>query len=127
MKRARTKVGIPDIAVCISVVLLAAMLLIPSRSAEASTVLVRTAEGETYYALDRDFSKTVISAGHTLTLEIKDGGVRIADSDCPDGLCVAGGWAYDSSELLVCAPAEVLVRIQGTGGDDADADFIAGR
>ena len=127
MAEIRTRAGAADIAVCIAIILLAASLLLFGRRSEGGYAVVSTADGEYSYRLDRNMTKNIVSGNHNLTLEIKDGAVRIKDSDCPDKLCVASGWTRDPSKLIVCAPAKVLVRISSKGGDCSDADFIAGR
>lgn len=126
MKEMRTRIGLWDIAVCAALVLAAVLLLVYHGGSGADAVLVKWDGGSATYSLSRDRTEELSSNGHALTLEIKDGAVRIADSDCPDGLCERMGWADDPSAVIVCAPAKVLVKIQGSGGDP-DADIIAGR
>jgi len=122
----RTKIGIPDILVCAIAILLSISVFLYPISKKADRVLVKTDENEFSYSLLKDSTVTIHSAGHTLTLEIKSGSVRITESDCPDKICVSFGSIKDPSRPIVCAPAKVIVQISGTGGDD-DADFIAGR
>lgn len=122
----RTRIGFWDAAVCLALILASVMILFFPGDTNGDTVLVKT-DGEEYtYSLSEDMTEEVSSNGHVLTVEIKDGAVRIADSDCPDGLCEKAGWLGDPSGVIVCAPAKVLVKLQGSGGDP-DADIIAGR
>lgn len=126
MIKVRTKIGAVDVAVCMAALILAVLLLlVPSRSS-GGTAYVKTADTDFYLDLHKNETRSVTSNGHTITLEVKDGEVRIKDSDCPDKLCERVGWISDSSKVIVCAPAKILVSIQGPGGE-SDADFIAGR
>ena len=81
---------------------------------------------ENTYSLTDDRTVNISSGGYDLTLEIKDGAVRILKSSCHDKICVSTGWIKDQSKIIVCAPAKVVVRIDNDGGD-SDVDFIAGR
>lgn len=129
MTKARTKVGAADIIVCITAFLLAAIIFFSQRiygADSAQTVLLKTDTDETVYKLSEDRTVDIVSCGHTLKIEIRDGAVCVSESDCPDKVCVSSGWTSDPSRPIVCAPAKVLVRIQSDGGED-DADFIAGR
>jgi len=103
----------------------AALILFPVKRA-GTTVTVNTADSILSYPLDKNRTVEVVSEGHTLTLEILAGGVRVTESDCPDGLCVRMGKITDSSGVIVCAPAKVSVRISSPEGGDTDADFIIG-
>lgn len=127
MLKARTKIGIADIIICsCAVVLSLVLLLIPLFSKGNSIVIVQTDGGTSKYDLSDNRTIELSSLGHTLTLEIKDGAVRIAHSDCPDRLCVSSGWINDPARPIVCVPAGVIVRIEKDGGG-SDVDVIAGR
>ncbi len=49
----------------------------------------------------------------TLTVEIADGRVCVAHSDCPDQVCVHSGWLSHSGQAAACVPAGVCVRLVG--------------
>ncbi len=124
----KTKVGIPDIILCSAAVIIAAAILvfqIPEASGKNMQVFIKSDSADTVYPLEENRTVEIQSAGHTITVEIKDGAVRVKDSDCPDKYCVSSGWIKDSSRPVVCAPGKTVIRIQN-GGGDGDADFIAG-
>jgi len=52
-------------------------------------------------------------------VEVKQGKIRIADSPCPNKLCVRQGWTERGA--IICLPNRVVVTIGGgaTGGVDA--------
>jgi hypothetical protein len=77
----------------------------------------------TRYPLDADTSVTLTGEGYTLTLEIADGSARIAQSDCPDRVCVNTGYVSRPGQSIICVPARISVRL--TGGRSS-ADAIAG-
>ncbi|MCI3919429.1 NusG domain II-containing protein [Paenibacillus sp. TRM 82003] len=52
------------------------------------------------------------------------GGIRMAEADCPDDLCLLMGEKRRVGETIVCLPNRVVVEIVG-GGEGADTDAIA--
>lgn len=126
----KTKLSVADIAVCIAVLAVAAVLILyPSLGNHSDTVYVHTPSGSFTYPLSKDRTEIIHSEGYTLTLQINDGLVRISESNCEDGLCVAAGKTDDPSRPIVCAPARVLVRVGDikNAGGEGDADCIIGR
>jgi len=63
----------------------------------------------------------IISAGR-MHIQVKDGRVRVLDSDCPKGLCVAFGWVSSPGESIVCVANKVIVEVTGKSGDE---DYVA--
>lgn len=98
---------------------LLAVTLIPARGGE---VLITCADGsEARYPLGEDRTVELSSRGITLRVEIAAGEVRVAQSDCPGQDCRKTGSIRRAGDVIVCAPAGVVVRI--TGGQ---SDGIAG-
>lgn len=46
-----------------------------------------------------------------ITIEVKDGRVRISDSDCPDKICEKTGFISSPLQTIVCLPNRISVRI----------------
>jgi len=46
-------------------------------------------------------------------IEIAGGRVRVASSTCPNKICVSTGWISQPSQIIVCAPQRVVVKIGG--------------
>jgi len=55
------------------------------------------------------------------TVVCQDGYVWVADSCCPNKLCVRTGKVRATGQIIVCVPNEIVVRIVGTGEIDAIA------
>lgn len=47
-----------------------------------------------------------------VTLEVKDGAVRFANSVCPDHLCEGFGWLRKEHDQAICMPAGVVVTVE---------------
>ena len=94
-------------------------------SRDAGTVCTVTygSASETF-SLSDDRTIPVLSNGHALTVTITNGAVSVTVSDCPDGVCVNSGTISRAGQAIVCVPAQVTVRVDGSRPDDADA--IAG-
>lgn len=114
--------------IVIAVILALAVLLFfrPFQAqADGASLLVVTPEGSSQYDLSVDRVFALTSRGVTLTVEIFDGRARVSESDCPDRICVSGGWIAKSGETVVCAPAGVRLTVLAEGGTE-NVDFIAG-
>ncbi len=58
--------------------------------------------------------------GH-LTVEIKNGKVRVVNSTCKDKLCVKEGWISKSGESIVCLPNRISISIIGRNDQPVDS------
>ncbi len=91
--------------------------LISPRSS-GTQVAVASPAGEARYSLSIPAQFVVAGAdGHTVTVKIERGRVRVAQSDCPDKVCVNSGWLSQSGQAAVCVPAAVTVRVVGGTAD----------
>ena len=126
MQDIRTKIGIPDIIVCLAAVITSVIILVFTVNSQSDTVYIKTSSQEYKYDLFTDRTEHITSNGYHLVVTIKDGKVQISESDCPDKVCVKTGKTDDSSKPVICAPAKVIIRVDKDGGV-SDADFIAGR
>jgi hypothetical protein len=66
------------------------------------------------YQLDRD---QVILIGDQarpdMKIEINGGAIRVAESDCPKGICKQAGWVRTPGRTIVCVPNRVLIQLKG--------------
>ena len=51
-----------------------------------------------------------------------DGGVSVTEAGCPDKVCEKTGVIRHAGEIIVCVPADAVIRIPGETAED----FIAG-
>lgn len=109
-------------AVVVAAVLLAAFvcLALARGGAPNGKQAVVHVAGQSPITYDLSVSQTVTVAGlhgHSLTVTIQNGQVRIAESTCPDRVCVHTGWLSRGGQAAVCVPSGVTVRV--VGGSDA--------
>lgn len=52
--------------------------------------------------------------GHFNKIIIEKNSIKIADSDCPDGVCVKGGPISNAGDTIVCLPHKLIITIEGT-------------
>ena len=90
-----------------------------------STVRIEV-DGKPVYLLplDEDRNVTVEGPRGKTFIEIKNHRVRVADSPCPEKLCVGQGWA--ASGALICIPNKVVITIGGREGKRSVIDAITG-
>ena len=79
-----------------------------------ATVLVEVA-GRTVEKLDMREERVVTVSGERgkLTIEVRNGRVRVAEADCPNRICVRTGWRSSGGDVIVCVPNRTIVRILG--------------
>ena len=75
------------------------------------------------YQLDRE---QVILIGDQarpdMKIEIKGGAIRVAESDCPKGVCKQSGWVRTPGRSIMCVPNRVLIELKGQPRDyDAES------
>ena len=79
------------------------------------------------YQLDRD--QVVVIEGQSpkskvpkMRIEIRGGAIRVAESDCPKGVCKQAGWVRTPGRSIVCVPNKVLIELRGERrGYDAES------
>ena len=102
-------------------VLCALVLLFFPRGKDGQVCLISWEDGEVVLPLDEPDTFTLQSHGISLTVAVKNGGVRVTESGCPDGVCLHTGEIRYGGEIIVCVPADVVIRIpsdrETTGGD----------
>lgn len=76
------------------------------------------------YPLDSEQTLFLSHGGYTLTVTIGNGSVSVTEADCPDRVCVKTGEITRKGEVIVCIPAQIVIRIGGA--IDGEADYIAG-
>lgn len=95
-------------------------------SGTGTAVLIRTEADVQTYPLHVIREISVQSAGHSLIVTVENDTVRVSATDCPNGVCLATGAISVPGQSIVCAPARVLITIQGDGGgtDDKTPDAV---
>ncbi len=75
------------------------------------------------YPLDEDCEVTIenLPTGR-LTLRISDGSVDVAQSSCPDLLCVKHRRIRRAGESIICLPNRVAIEVLGTASVTPDPD-----
>ena len=96
----------------------AVLLLIIGISGDKGDTLCVTANGkQTYYSLNEDCKTEIEGNGIKLTLVIKGGQAYVEKWGCEDGVCVSSGKISKEGQIIVCAPAEISIRVIGKAGD----------
>mgnify|MGYP000924640535 CR=1 FL=1 len=121
-----------DFAVAVLILASAALIFLlfaPENASGPLTAVVRV-DGEEY----RRIVLSDIPEGETLrisleeqadmVIEVRQDGVRVARSSCPDQVCVHTGWITKAGQSAVCLPYRVSVRLEGSTDDNVDG--IAG-
>ena len=88
---------------------------------EATLAKVQTG-GQVVETLDlTQYGRKQINVGnHVYTLEIKDGGVRILEADCPDQVCVRTGFISNHGQSIVCVPGRLIITVENQLAPEID-------
>lgn len=54
----------------------------------------------------------MIDLGNGMELEVQNGKICVAKSDCSEQICVKHGWLKDSSDIIVCVPSRCIIYIE---------------
>ncbi len=118
-------------------IILIAALLVAAGAVLLVLRLTRTAGGTVKVAVDGrvvaqlplgvDCTRVFESERGSNTVVIREGGVSVTESDCPDKICVNQGVIRYSGESIVCLPHKLVVTVVGgpSSGLDATAGEVA--
>lgn len=56
-----------------------------------------------------------------MDIEVNEGKVRVARSNCRKQICVRTGWIQVPGEVIVCVPNRILIEVQSTKAPLVDA------
>lgn len=117
----RKTVGICDIVAAAAVIAVAAAAYFFMQSDENGprTALV-SADGKTVAEISLDRDGVYHIEGTDMELTVKEGGICVSHSDCPDKLCEKTGYIRGGSGSIVCLPNRVSVRIISDETNDID-------
>ena len=103
-----------DYAAVAAVLIISLLTLFPLFWRDSGTLIRVVTDTDSYtLSLSEDAEHTVLSASHSLTLTVKDGGASVSAHSCPDGLCEAMGHISEAGQTIVCLPAKTVIRIEG--------------
>jgi hypothetical protein len=74
---------------------------------------------KTTFNLSED--KELAMSGGKMIIEVKDGRVRVKESECPRHVCVRTGWIRHPGETIICVPYATLIEIKSSGKPLVDA------
>lgn len=119
------KLTVSDVLI-VGLLLLAAVLsaLFLLSRAPGTVCTIRCGDTVQTVSLAEDRTIPLRANGHSLTVVIENGAVSVADSDCPDRVCVNSGAISRAGQAIVCVPAGITIRIDGPRADHAD--IVAG-
>lgn len=109
--------------IALAAVLLASILIFVCLSAFSErggeAVVIFPDGSERRVRLNEDTEIHLEARGVHLTLVVGDGNVRVTESDCPGHDCERRGRISRTGEVIVCAPAGIVIRVEA-GGEEVD-------
>lgn len=111
------------IIVLIAAALLALTFLLRNVSSESGAAAGVFHDGERIALLPLDKDGIYPFDEYGVTVEVKDGRVRISEADCPDKICEKTGFISSPLQTIVCLPNRISVRILNSD-TDSNIDII---
>lgn len=71
-------------------------------------------------SLDKDGVWVIEGKGHTYTIQIKEGQIRVLAADCPDQVCVRTGFISRHRQSILCVPGQLIITLDGKSGSYID-------
>ena len=109
-----------DLLLIAFVLLAAAVIFFMGEASAQGTTAVVTLDGERVTEIKLEAAENESFSVGNVVIEISDGSVRVADSDCPDKTCVKTGKLSECGDVSVCIPNRVAVEIIGEADDGVD-------
>jgi hypothetical protein len=78
-------------------------------------------EGTLFERLRLDNDREISVLNGRMSIEIKQGRIRVSKSDCPRQICVNMGWIKTPGQVIACVPNKFLVEIKSAGSPVLDA------
>jgi len=63
--------------------------------------------------------------GYRNIVRAENGRIRVEAADCPDKVCLNTGWISRPGQSIICLPAHLVIRIEGTNGNN-NVDTVVG-
>ena len=100
-----------------------AMLLIGQTSTSVVYIFRNGVQIERLHlsAVTEPYSFPVESGSEINIIEVENGRIRIAEANCPDGLCVRQGWISGGAIPIVCLPHQLIIRFDSDKSQELDA------
>ncbi|WP_232050945.1 NusG domain II-containing protein [Arabiibacter massiliensis] len=132
--RVRRRAHRAEAAFAVAVVLAAAALfavqagtLVQTGGGHPTAVIAR--DGEVMQTIDlaaveEPFELRFEDARGVNVVQVEPGRIRIAEADCPDGVCVRAGWIDAPGKVAACVPHGLTITVDGqaAGGDGEEAE-----
>jgi len=110
----KNKTWFKDLLLFVLLISAAFVLFLAQRGGGEGKTVEVWQNGKLYgtYAISTD---RVIEINPHIGLEIKDGSVFFADSDCPRRDCLRAGAANKAGQCIICLPNRITVKVRGAG------------
>ena len=81
---------------------------------KGAAVAIVQIDGETEFELDlaQEGSWDFSIGNYHYTIIVKNEGIKIAKSDCPDQVCVRTGFINQGGQSIICLPSKLVVFIE---------------
>lgn len=86
-------------------------IIIPKKSSTKAQLSINGKVVKQFDLTQQDFTENFSSYGANITIQVKNGQIRVLESDCPDKICVHTGFISDITQTAVCMPNKAVLEI----------------
>lgn len=107
------------------ILIICAVFILISDSGKHGKYAVISVDGKiaAEISLGKNRQNITVDSAENISFEVKNGGICVSDSDCPDGICKKSGYISRKGQTIVCLPKNVTVKISDSS---SEADVIIG-
>jgi len=103
--------------VCVIIVMIVSSLFVYKNSAKSDFAVIEYNGRSENISLDKD---QILSLENGMMIEVKDGKIRVKESDCFQKVCVKHSWMRYANDVIVCLPNKTIIYLQ----KESDLDYI---
>ncbi len=107
-------------AIAVSIAAVAVFSLYAYSGRSGSELVIESAGSTWIYTLDETRTVAIRGPLGETIIQIGGGKAAVADSPCPDKLCVHAGPIASPGQWVACLPNAVMIRIGGAKAEELD-------
>ena len=102
---------------CVVIIIIISSLFVYKNGAKSDFAVIEYNGRSENISLNKD---QITSLENGITIEVKDGKIRVKESDCTQKICVKHGWLRYANDVIVCLPNKTIIYLQ----KESELDYI---
>ena len=103
--------------VCVIIAIITSSLFVYKKGAQSDFAIIEYNGRSEKISLSKD---QIFALQNGMEIEVKEGKIRVKDSNCPQKICMKHGWLRYANDVIVCLPNKTIIYLQ----KKSDLDYI---